>query len=170
MVNVFLISPSVALSKTVFIDRANRATSRAAFDSAATTMTSTRQNVFIFPEGTRSYASKPELLPFKKGAFHLAVQAQVPIVPVVCANYNHVLDVKGKRVTPGVVDVTILPAIDTKGKTAADVDALLEQTHSAMMEELIRLSHVSGQGNGEPLPRTSGALDGSSQGELRKRA
>lgn len=159
----------MALSKTVFIDRANRTSSRAAFDNAAHTMTTTRQNVYIFPEGTRSYASKPELLPFKKGAFHLAVQAQVPIVPVVCANYNHVLDVKGKRVNPGVIDVTILPAIDTKGKTAADVDALLEQTQSAMMEELIRLSHVSGQGNGEPLPRSSG-VDGAGREELRKRA
>lgn len=158
----------VALSQSVFIDRANRTTSRAAFDTAAQTMKTTRQNVFIFPEGTRSYASTPTLLPLKKGAFHLAVQAQVPIVPVVCANYNHVLDTKTKRFTPGIVDVTVLPPVSTVGKTAKDVDALLQATTDAMMEELIRLSHVSGTGNGEPLPRSTG-IDGGRK-ELRRRA
>ncbi|KAH6643543.1 hypothetical protein C7974DRAFT_381744 [Boeremia exigua] len=139
----------MALSKTVFIDRANRATARAAFDGAANTMHTERQSVFIFPEGTRSYAAEPALLPFKKGAFHLAVQAQVPIVPVVCANYTHVLDMKRKVVRPGVVDVSVLPAIPTKGCTAADVDALVERARSAMMDELVRLAHVSsGAANG----------------------
>lgn len=106
-------------------------------------------------------------MPLKKGAFHLAVQAQVPIVPVVCANYNHILDVKNKRYTPGTIDVTILPPISTVGKTADDINDLLDQTTAAMMEELIRLSHVSGTGNGEPLPRASGV--DRSRDELRKR-
>jgi lysophosphatidate acyltransferase len=158
----------VALSKTVFIDRANRTTARAAFDTAAQTMRTQRQSVFIFPEGTRSYAADPTLLPFKKGAFHLAVQAQVPIVPVVCANYAHVLDTRRKRVVPGTVDVSILPAIPTTGMTAADVDALVERTRNAMLEELVRLSHVRADGEaGVPLPRVSGAEREKS--ELRRR-
>jgi lysophosphatidate acyltransferase len=157
----------VALSKTVFIDRANRATARAAFDTAATTMNKTRQSVFIFPEGTRSYAEEPMLLPFKKGAFHLAVQAQVPIIPVVAANYDSVLNLKKRRFRPGVIDVTVLPPISTKGMTAADVDGLAERARNAMMDELIRLSHVSGQGNGVPLPRAAG-LDDATR-ESRKR-
>ncbi|KAF2279818.1 1-acylglycerol-3-phosphate O-acyltransferase [Westerdykella ornata] len=147
----------MALSKTVFIDRANRATARAAFDGAAKTMREERQSVFIFPEGTRSYTEKPELLPFKKGAFHLAVQAQVPIVPVVVANYSHVLDVKKRIFNPGVVDVSVLPPIPTKGLTTADVDVLTVKTRDAMLDELIRLSHVSGTGNAVPLPRASKA-------------
>ncbi|KAF1833608.1 1-acylglycerol-3-phosphate O [Decorospora gaudefroyi] len=158
----------MALSKTVFIDRANRTRSRAAFDSAAETMQSTRQSVFIFPEGTRSYASNPDLLPFKKGAFHLAVQAQVPIVPVVCANYHHILDVKGRRFCPGVVDVTVLPPIQTKGMGPEHVDGLVKKTRDAMMDELIRLSHISGAGNGEPLPRASG-VDEQIRNEVRRR-
>lgn len=159
---------SVALSKTVFIDRANRAVSRATFDTAAQTMATTRQNVFIFPEGTRSYAEEPMMLPFKKGAFHLAVQAQVPIVPVVCANYDNVLNVKKKRFCPGVIDVTVLPPISTKGCTADDVNRLVEKTRAAMMDELIRLSHVTGEGkNGMPLPSVSGVDDATR--ELRKR-
>jgi lysophosphatidate acyltransferase len=158
----------VTLSKTVFIDRANRAVSRATFDTAAQTMASERQNVFIFPEGTRSYAEEPKLLPFKKGAFHLAVQAQVPIVPVVCANYNNVLNVKKKRFRPGTIEITVLPPISTKGCTADDVNRLVEKTQKVMLEELIRLSHVTDNGKtGLPLPSASGVDDATR--ELRKR-
>lgn len=95
----------MALSKTVFIDRANRETARAAFDGAARTMQTERQSVYIFPEGTRSYADKPEMLPFKKGAFHLAVQAQVPIVAVVVANYAHVFHYQNQTFNAGSVPV-----------------------------------------------------------------
>ena len=46
--------------------------------------------MFIFPEGTRNRSGR--LLPFKKGAFHLAIQTQLPIVPVVISCYNSFLD------------------------------------------------------------------------------
>ncbi|KAL8946150.1 MAG: hypothetical protein Q9222_007415, partial [Ikaeria aurantiellina] len=81
----------MALSGTVFIDRANNASAREAFAGAAKHMLEYRQSVFIFPEGTRSYAREPVLGGFKKGAFHLAVQAQVDVVPVVSACYWGVL-------------------------------------------------------------------------------
>jgi len=92
-------------SKTVFIDRGNRDTARAAFNNAAKHMVNEKQNVYIFPEGTRSYSTKAELLPFKKGAFHLAVQAQVPIVPVVVANYSNILNIKARIFNAGKVPV-----------------------------------------------------------------
>lgn len=95
----------MALSKTVFIDRGNRETAKLAFDGAAQQMKQERQSVYIFPEGTRSYATKPELLPFKKGAFHLAVQAQVPVVPIVVANYSNVLHFQNRTFTSGKIPV-----------------------------------------------------------------
>lgn len=95
----------VALSKTVFIDRGNRETARLAFEGAARQMKQERQSVFIFPEGTRSYATRAELLPFKKGAFHLAIQAQVPIVPIVVANYSNILHVQSRTFTSGKIPV-----------------------------------------------------------------
>lgn len=85
----------MTLSGSVFIDRKNTKDAREAMKGAADQMQTLKQSVYMFPEGTRSYAKEPMLLPFKKGAFHLAVQAQVPIVPVVAANYSHVLYVKG---------------------------------------------------------------------------
>jgi len=95
----------MALSGTVFIDRANRETAVKAFDGAAREMQTLKQSVFIFPEGTRSYSTKPELLPFKKGAFHLAIKAGVDIVPVVTENYAHVLNPKEFRFHAGTIKV-----------------------------------------------------------------
>lgn len=101
----------MALSGTVFIDRKNTKDAREAMAGAAREMTERKQSVYMFPEGTRSYSKEPELLPFKKGAFHLAVQAGVPIVPVVVANYSHVLYLKNLVFRSGTVPVKgkILP-------------------------------------------------------------
>ncbi|KAI9853059.1 MAG: 1-acylglycerol-3-phosphate O-acyltransferase [Vezdaea acicularis] len=130
----------MALSGTVFIDRSNRSTAMAAFDGAAAHMQKDKQSVYIFPEGTRSYTSKPEMLPFKKGAFHLAVNAQVPIVPIVVANYSNVLHVQSRIFEAGSIPVKVLPPISTAGLTAADVDDLAHSTRELMMRELISLS------------------------------
>jgi lysophosphatidate acyltransferase len=95
----------MSLSGTVFIDRVDRSQAMKAFEGAAREMREHRQNVFIFPEGTRSYAREPVMLPFKKGAFHLAVQAGVDICPVVAENYSRVLDVRAKRFVGGTIRV-----------------------------------------------------------------
>jgi len=93
------------LSRTVFIDRANPINARSAMAGAADEIQNNKQSVYMFPEGTRSYSKEPMLLPFKKGAFHLAVQAGAPIVPVVVANYSNVLYVKGLRFNSGAIPI-----------------------------------------------------------------
>ncbi|KAJ9224656.1 hypothetical protein DTO169C6_2907 [Paecilomyces variotii] len=135
----------MALSGTVFIDRANRETAVKAFDGAAKEMQVHKQSVFIFPEGTRSYSDKPELLPFKKGAFHLAVKAQVDIVPVVVENYSHVLSPRNLRFNSGTIKVKVLPPISTKGLTPADVDSLANNTRQTMLKTLAEMSHKDEQ-------------------------
>lgn len=130
----------MSLSKTVFIERASREQAVAAFAKAAEQMHSHKQSVYIFPEGTRSYYSHPDLLPFKKGPFHLAVQAQVPIVPLVAANYSNVLDTRRKVFVPGTIPVRVIEPIETKGKTKEDVDALLEETREKMLKALKEIS------------------------------
>ncbi|EEP75948.1 AtaAp protein [Uncinocarpus reesii 1704] len=147
--NVPVLGWFMALSGTVFIDRANRQTALKAFDGAAEQMRKQRQSVFIFPEGTRSYSSEPCLLPFKKGAFHLAVQAGVDIVPIVVENYSHVLNIKKLRFNAGGIRIKVLPPISTKGLTPADVDGLTLRTRDSMMEALTELhkfreSHSNG--------------------------
>ena len=101
----------MALSGTVFIDRSNRTDALKAFEGAAEEMRRERQSVFIFPEGTRSYARQPEMGAFKKGAFHLAVKAGVPVVPVVCSNYWGVLGAKEWRFRAGRIPVKGKPTL-----------------------------------------------------------
>lgn len=128
---------------------------------AAETMHSQQQSVYIFPEGTRSYANTPTLLPFKKGAFHLAIQAQVPIVPVVVANYSNILDLKRKTFNAGSIPVSVLQAVETKGLTKDDVDTLVEKVRSSMMDELVRITaHAEKDGVANPsrLPQGLGAI------------
>lgn len=93
-------------------------------------------------------------MPFKKGAFHLAVQAQVPIVPVVCENYWRLFDGRGKmeggdlrlkgKLRLGLLHVklthVVLPPIPTEGLTANDVNGLVESTREAMLSTLIEIS------------------------------
>jgi lysophosphatidate acyltransferase len=93
------------LSGSIFIDRANATSARSAMAGAAEEIQKKRQSVYMFPEGTRSYPKEPMLLPFKKGAFHLAIQAGVPIVPVVVANYSDVLYVQEWRFTAGKIPI-----------------------------------------------------------------
>ena len=130
----------VSLSKTVFVERSSRTQAVAAMAKAAAQMHTSGQSVYIFPEGTRSYYDYPDMLPFKKGAFHLAVQAQVPIVPVVVANYSNVLNVRKKVFRSGTISARVLQPISTVGKGKEDVDALLELTREVMLVELRRLT------------------------------
>lgn len=98
------------------------------------------QSVYIFPEGTRSNFTKPDLLPFKKGAFHLAIQAQVPIVPIVVANYSNLVSIPRKIFRPGTIPLIVLKPISTKGKTFEDVDTLRTEVRELMLEALVKIT------------------------------
>jgi len=95
----------------------------------------------MFPEGTRS-AGAHTLKPFKKGAFHMAIAAQVPVVPVVTASLDRWVDWKRKRISRGTVGVRILPPISTRGMTERDVDALAARVQAAMQEALDQLNQA----------------------------
>lgn len=88
----------------------------------------------LFVEGTR--AMPGELLPFKKGAFHLAVQMQVPIVPVAIKNTDVLMGKRTGVAYAGTVEMVLLPPISTAGRTADDVMELLLTTRSAIAREL----------------------------------
>ncbi|KAL2133682.1 hypothetical protein VTI74DRAFT_1910 [Chaetomium olivicolor] len=141
----------MAMSGSIFLNRSNSKDAREAMAGAAREMRNKRQSVYMFPEGTRSYAKEPMLLPFKKGAFHLAVQAQVPIVPVVVANYSHILWIKGLVFNAGRVPCKVLDPIPTTGLTAADVDELTRSTRELMLKELIALTEKA---RGKPVAAT----------------
>ena len=90
----------------------------------------------VFVEGTR--AMPGELLPFKKGAFHLAIQTEAPIVPVAIKNTDRMMPKKGGVAYAGEIEMVILPPIATAGKTTTDVTELLLKTRDAISRELAK--------------------------------
>ncbi|KRY86239.1 1-acyl-sn-glycerol-3-phosphate acyltransferase alpha [Trichinella pseudospiralis] len=110
----------------VFIDRFNKNNAR-------------KIKLWVFPEGTRNRDSG--LLPFKKGAFYLAVQAQIPIVPVVFSSYRNFYSKLERRFdSGGLIIVEVLPPIDTIGSDENQVAMLAESTRLKMLETFNTIS------------------------------
>jgi 1-acyl-sn-glycerol-3-phosphate acyltransferase len=91
-------------------------------------------SVLIFPEGTTTLDGN--LLPFKKGAFMLAIQTGAPILPVTCSGTFKILP-RGKKIfRPGHVTVTIGKPIPTAGLTKKDIHNLIEQARQEISSHL----------------------------------
>lgn len=104
------------------------------------------KSVALAPEGTRSIS--PRLSRFKKGAFHLAMQAGVPMIPVVIRNAGDVAP-KGDFVfRPATVDVEVLEPVDTSQWQTDTIDDHVREVRNLFLEAL-------GQPL-EPEPRSSG--------------
>ena len=88
----------------------------------------------LFVEGTRGMPG--ELLPFKKGAFHLAIQMQAPVVPVAIKNTDWMMGKRTGVAYAGLVEMTLLPPIETAGNTSDDVMKLLMATRAAIAKEM----------------------------------
>lgn len=116
----------------VLLDRGDLARAIASIRAAAQRVRSERISIWVFPEGHRNL--RPTLLPFKKGAFHLAVEAQVPIVPIVSEPIDTILDGHCWAVRPGTYRIRVLPPVPTEGLSAEDVDGLIETVRARMQE------------------------------------
>jgi putative phosphoserine phosphatase/1-acylglycerol-3-phosphate O-acyltransferase len=113
----------------VLIDRTDTASAIEAMTPLVDAMRIEGKSVCLSPEGTRAFT--PKLASFKKGAFHLAIQAGVPVVPIVIHNSTDVQPKGDMIFHPGTVDVEVLPPIDTSTWSAATID-----THVADVREL----------------------------------
>lgn len=116
----------------VFIDRQNRHGSGRTMRTAGERMKRENLSLGLFPEGTRSRDGR--LGTFKKGAFLLAIETQVPIVPV-CVNGSHGV-VAGRRVRSGRMSLSVAQALPTQGKNAEDRDAVLEAVRQTIASGL----------------------------------
>jgi 1-acyl-sn-glycerol-3-phosphate acyltransferase len=94
-------------------------------------------SVMMFPEGTRSETD--DMLPFKEGAFRLAVDSGVPILPLVVKGTRTALPKHGWRFGRSVAEVRVLPPIETAGLTTRDVRALTEKVRSLILAEREKL-------------------------------
>lgn len=96
-----------------------------------------RVSVMIFPEGTRS--PNGEMLPFKDGAFRLAIQAGVPVLPLVVTGTGDALAKHDWRMNPANATVTVLAPIETTGLTLNDVTALKAKVRDVILQARDRL-------------------------------
>lgn len=116
----------------VMIDRGNKMSALAGLDLAKQAVVRDKKSIWIFAEGTRSRGRG--LLPFKKGAFHLAIAAQVPIVPIVQQPLKTYFDYEKKRIYPGEIELKVLEPIATTGMTIEDMPRLMELVRTSMLE------------------------------------
>jgi 1-acyl-sn-glycerol-3-phosphate acyltransferase len=89
-------------------------------------------HIFIFPEGTRSLDG--DLLPFKKGAFFLAAETNVPMVPIIIQGTTEMMRKGSQKVFPGTATVRFLPAVHPKdfANREALMDAVRQQMQAAL--------------------------------------
>lgn len=95
------------------------------------------RSIMIFPEGGIHAEAPPQMIPFKDGAFTMAIQQQVPIVPVTLLNNYQILpDKHPVRFHRHALRAVIHPPIETRGMTQANLDQLKKETHQIIDAEL----------------------------------
>jgi len=118
----------------IFVDRKNPRQASKAITEALARMGS-GIGILFFPEGTRSRDG--HLLPFKKGAFRLSTEQNLPILPVTLVGTRDVLPANTLRLFPGAIKMVIHPAIDPADKTFEELmDESRDVIASALPPEL----------------------------------
>ncbi|MFE3289436.1 HAD-IB family hydrolase [Rhodococcus sp. NPDC059234] len=129
--------PVGALLDVAYIDRSDTTKAKAALAPAVDKLLS-GISIAIAPEGTRS--PTPRLGRFKKGGFHLAIQAGVPIVPIVIHDAGELMWRNSLVAHPGTVHVEVLPPVSTEGWTVENLDEHVGEVR-AMFEACLHAGH-----------------------------
>ena len=125
------------LSGNLVIDRSDPRGARDSLEAAARTIREELVSVWFMPEGHRNRG--PELLPFKTGAFRLAIAAGVPVVPIVAEPLAVVADTGRRLARPGTLRITVLEPIPPNATSPRAIAELAALTRARMQEELDRL-------------------------------
>ena len=116
------------------IDRSNRDSAIRTTEAAAERIRS-GISFGVFVEGTR--AQPGELLPFKKGAFYMAQQAGVPVVPVAVKHSDELMGKGTGEAKSGTIEMVLLPPVPTKDvATDEDINTLIANVRGSIAKEL----------------------------------
>lgn len=124
------------LTGNLLIDRDNRAKAHGTIGELIEQFKKKKISFWMFPEGTRSRGRG--LLPFKTGAFHAAMAAGVPIIPIVVSNTHD--KIKLNRLNNGLVIVEMLPPVDTAAFADQSVRKLATHCRELMLTKLDELN------------------------------
>lgn len=113
----------------VFINRSDPDQARVAINRAVGRL-KPGTGLMFFAEGTRSRTG--ELLPFKKGAFRVAIDRQLPVLPVTVVNTREILPAKSLRIRPGRVRLIVHPPVETRGMTQGNCGELRRRCHATI--------------------------------------
>jgi len=128
-----VISLILRATEYVPIERTNLTQARAGIERGVSIIKEGK-SFFAFPEGTRSRDGA--LGKFKKGAFIMAIQAEVPIVPITIINSAAIQPPGSYGISPGIIRVVIHDPIETRGMTLDDRNKLIQQTRAAIASAL----------------------------------
>jgi 1-acyl-sn-glycerol-3-phosphate acyltransferase len=127
-----VLGQAMAVAGFIAIDRQDRASAIRSLSGAVGPIRN-GASIILFPEGTRSRDGR--LARFKRGAFHLALEAGVPVVPVAISGTHHVIRPRSIVVRPGPVHVTFAPPIDAAA-FAGNPDGLMAKVRSEIASRL----------------------------------
>jgi len=133
LLKVPVLGQGMGFVNVIAIDRSNPERALSSMNKAREVMEA-GYSFGVFVEGTR--AMPGELLPFKKGAFHLALQMNAPIVPVAIKNTDVMMGKNAGVAYPGDIEMILLPPIPTEGNDADDIMELLLRIRSSIAREL----------------------------------
>jgi putative phosphoserine phosphatase / 1-acylglycerol-3-phosphate O-acyltransferase len=142
------------LAGVVFVERGNTHQAKAALAPAVVKLREEGVSLVIAPEGTRS--ATPRLGKFKKGAFHIAMQAEVPVVPIVIRNAGEVMWRGSQTLHGGTVEVKVLAPVDTSDWSADTIDGHIADVRGMYLEALAEPANALAQA-AEPAGGSRGA-------------
>ncbi|MBP1676384.1 MAG: phospholipid/glycerol acyltransferase [Bacteroidetes bacterium] len=120
-----LVGKACAAAGHIFINRSNAIAAKHCIEKAEAQLQN-GVSVVIFPEGTRTYNG--EMGPFKRGAFRIATDLSLPIVPVTLRGCFEVMPRNSFRITPGIIEVIVHDPIDVNTYLPDNAQGLMNKT------------------------------------------
>lgn len=120
---------------SVFVDRSSPESRQRSLEAGVTTLRK-EASLLIFPEGTRN-RGKEILLPFRDGAFRLAIEAQCPVLPFITPDNRQLLPLNDGVLRKGTARIIFLEPVETRGMKEEDVPALREKVFKKMRLHLL---------------------------------
>jgi putative phosphoserine phosphatase / 1-acylglycerol-3-phosphate O-acyltransferase len=123
---------------TILIERGSgsKESAQAALQPVVDAMQKDGYSVMLSPEGTRTIGHLNSVGPFKKGAFHMAMAAKAPVVPIVIRNALDLAARSGGAMRPSTIDVAVLPPVSMDDWTPENMAAKIEEVRQSFIATL----------------------------------